>query len=96
MIISFKYESPKTFYKIPQKSGFAQTVVCVAAVSFFPGGEGEQVGKRRGGPAVSKKLRRSTSEREGREVGEKRNRLQSVPNILLNSALSRTGSNDAI
>ena len=70
-----------------------------AAVSFpFPGEENEKAGKQRCEPGVSKKLQRSRGEREGRRVEEKRNRLQSesIPNILPNSALPRTGSNSAI
>ena len=40
------------------------------------------------------KLRGGT--RNGRGVGEKRNRLQSIPNILQNSVRPRTGSKSAI
>ena len=60
----------------------------MAAVSFpFPGREIEQAGERWEG-----------GERQGgrEEVGSKRNRLQSIPNILPNSVRPRTGSNSAI
>ena len=78
-------------------------VACVAAVSFpFQAGiehAREKAGERRSTPGVSKILGRSgevVSEKEQRVGAEKRNRLQSIPNVLQNSVCPRTGSNSAI
>ena len=78
-------------------------VACVAAVSFpFQAGiehASEKAGERRSTPGVSKILGRSgevVSEKGQRVGAEKRNRLQSIPNVLQNSVFPRTGSNSAI
>ena len=75
-------------------------LACVAAVSFlFQAGikhASEKASERRRTPGVSKILGRSgeaVSEKGKRVEAEKRNRLQSIPNVLPNSIRPRTGSN---
>ena len=76
----------------------------VAVDSFpFPGGDrtierkaGEQRSSPGSSPGVRKKIGEKWGGGEQEGVGEKRNRLQSIPNILLNCVRLRTGSNSAI
>ena len=85
-----------------EKGGFV--IACLAAVSFpFPGGD--RTSERKNGRAkedawgehkIEEKWGGGDGEGGGGGGGEKWNRLQAIPNILLNSVRPRTGSNTTI